>query len=389
MPGKIAGPINAGNPNFGHTMKRMSRLLFLSALLLYFLPLSVFANDGAFYMSGNHLVPVTESEVRLTKEVLKITRVDDKQVRIDVYYELYNPGNTKKVLVGFEASSPEGDVDGTPRQGRHPYMSRFSVEVNNRSLPYNVAIVSDSVYYTNGHFKTIRPTLDNVNEAGFRYVYHFNALFEKGKNIIRHSYIFRMSGSVDHTNGINYMLTTAKRWANKQIDDFTLEIDMGPLSEYLLERSFFNDNSSWHIDGAGKMIAAPVKYVDMSWTQCYVQQGKLTFHKENFKPAGELNLLSPRHVWLYNQENFPALTEIALPFSFHEDDALDVAQLKDEKLKSVFKNLPYARRGYVFKNPFLKSIFEAQEWYLPDESYIPKPELLTAAEQYLLKKLGK
>jgi hypothetical protein len=69
-----------------------------------------FANDGAYYVSGNHLIPMYESDIVVKKEILTIKRISDDNVTITVYYEFFNRKNSKQLDVGFEASSPEGDM---------------------------------------------------------------------------------------------------------------------------------------------------------------------------------------------------------------------------------------------------------------------------------------
>jgi hypothetical protein len=57
-------------------------------ILFYgFLSCSVFvnANDGAFYMNGNQLIPVNETQVELRKEILTVKRVG-RNILIDVDY---------------------------------------------------------------------------------------------------------------------------------------------------------------------------------------------------------------------------------------------------------------------------------------------------------------
>jgi hypothetical protein len=51
----------------------------------------------------------------------------------------------------------------------------------------------------------------------------------------------------------------------------------------------------------------------------------------------------------------------------------------------LIHNLPYANRGYVFKNAKLKAFFEKQWWYMPDPSYKPSTADFTKFEQGLLK----
>ena len=73
------------------------------------------ANDGVFYMSGNQLIPVNETQVSLSKEILTIKRVG-RMIHIDVDYTFYNPGKAKKVLMGFEAPMPQGQCQGKARE---------------------------------------------------------------------------------------------------------------------------------------------------------------------------------------------------------------------------------------------------------------------------------
>src|SRR5689334_15893831 len=110
----------------------------LIAILLSFT--AGYANDGAFYASGNHLIPMYESDIVVKKEILTIKRINDKQATITVYYEFFNPKKDKELEVGFEAPSPMGDVQTSPVNGHHPYISRFTVNLNGNVVPFKVAI---------------------------------------------------------------------------------------------------------------------------------------------------------------------------------------------------------------------------------------------------------
>ncbi len=85
----------------------IKRILALSLVILI-LSISVSANDGSYYVSGNQLIPIIETDISVRKEILKITRKTKRQVEVSVYYEFFNPGNPKSVIVGFEAFSPGG-----------------------------------------------------------------------------------------------------------------------------------------------------------------------------------------------------------------------------------------------------------------------------------------
>lgn len=86
-----------------------------------------------------------------------------------------------------------------------------------------MARVCDSNYYVNSRWKEIsRPRLQEINgnipvdewmNLPYRFVYHFNAHFKKGVNIVEHHYRYRGFMNIAG-NGFNYVLTAANRWAN-------------------------------------------------------------------------------------------------------------------------------------------------------------------------------
>ena len=104
------------------------------------------ANDGVFYAQGNHLIPATETDISVKKEILTIHRVGD-HLEVTVYYEFFNPAKAKDLLVGFEASAPypyeEEYMQSFPEQ---PHMRNFKVVVNGEPLRYQVAHVAGGYY---------------------------------------------------------------------------------------------------------------------------------------------------------------------------------------------------------------------------------------------------
>ena len=49
------------------------------------------------------------------------------------------------------------------------------------------------------------------------------------------------------------------------------------------------------------------------------------------------------------------------------------------------RNLPFAHRGYVFKDRGLNDFFRNRWWYIPDENYQATVESLTPGEQEWLR----
>lgn len=300
----------------------MAILKYLTVLWGIFLGscIVIKANDGGFYMDGNQLIPMIETNISVNKEILSIGRStkNPDRAEIIVYYEFFNPGEEKLMTVGFEAASPSGDANVYPDNGKHPYLHDFTVEMNSLFLPYNIAIVDDSLYYRNGAFKTltkkeINASIEDCGEcASFRYVYHFDAVFKKGLNIIKHTYSCDFSTYVGSNYQFGYILSAAMRWGNHQIDDFILNIDMGENQLVDIAPAFFSDISEWIIAGIGKSEMSYNKWSETVVAEFFIKKGMLVFQKKNFKPKGELYLDSPRG--MLDQENFDYTKDLRLPY---------------------------------------------------------------------------
>ena len=221
----------------------MKRLFFILCFYGFFT--EGYTNDGAFYMAGNQLVPINETDISVKKEILYIKKTQEF-AEVSVYYEFFNPKDEKEIIVGFEAGIPLGDAGFSPVNGHHPYMFDFTVSLNGNFLPYQIAFVKNSTYTKNHKIQNIDPkSLDNDvigDELDFQYVYHFKAKFKKGKNIVKHTYRYKLSRGVCYYYDFNYVLTAANRWANKQIDDFTLILDMGDFQTASIRKTFFKRN---------------------------------------------------------------------------------------------------------------------------------------------------
>lgn len=349
-------------------------------ILFSLLQRSVFANDGAYYTSGNQLIPITETDISVKKEILHLKKIGE-YMEVSVYYEFFNPKNEKEILVGFEALPATGDADSSPKNGNHRYMEDFLVNLNGKKLPHKVAIVPTKNYHKNGKFTTL--TKNQIeNDTEHLYVYHFKAKFKKGLNTVRHTYRYKLSGSVDTYYDFSYVLTAANRWANKQIDDFTLILDMGNYESFDITKTFFTKENEWKMNGLGKSYEEKY-FADNLVSKFHIHNGVLVFEKKNFKPKGEL-FVSSRKPPFSTEESF---TE--LPLSPNGFDGFDISLIaKTNEEKQILKNLPFARRGYVFKNEALKNFYENQKWYIANPNYQPDVKSLTSKEQKWLEILS-
>ena len=359
--------------------------------LLMVLPLiGVKANDGVFYAQGNHLIPITETDISVKKEVLTINKVGEV-IKVTVYYEFFNPVKAKDLLVGFEAPPPypyeEDYMAVFPEQ---PHMSNFKVVINGEALNYQIAHVSSGYYdgerdewvipdyYHNGKIQgwSRKQCEDSLKardyfDMPFTYVYHFNAHFREGLNIIQHTYDFDVSGSVGEEYCFPYVLTAANRWANHQIDDFTLNINMGDLESFTIDPTFYDNLNEWSFDGVGRKNAVQPEYGELTY-MFHVQKGGLTFHKNNFHPDGELNISKPYvalfFMWSDNKDAKHLMEVVGQQYANLSPLLGEELNLTAEQ-KRILKNLPFAYRGHVFKDKGLRQFFESTKWYVPDSNY--------------------
>ena len=111
----------------------MKKFIFIPILKIRF---KCLANEAEFYATGNTLVPLKENTVSLKKEILNLTRKEG-WMQVDIYFEFFNPGPEKELLVGFVTPPANGDV--SDEEARHPFIKDFMVMSGDELLPYKVA----------------------------------------------------------------------------------------------------------------------------------------------------------------------------------------------------------------------------------------------------------
>ena len=354
------------------------------------------ANDGAYTMDGNHIVPTTESDISIKKEILSIKRVGDDILDVTVEYTLLNPKDAKSITVGFEAAAPNGGgIDGRPINGGHPYMKQFSVELNGENIPYKVATVTTDKYIKDGKIisNDVTAIVKNAKEIdldflGIGFVYYFNALFKKGENHLIHHYRYEHSMSVESIYEFNYILSTASRWRGNQIDDFTLHIDMGEYQEFTIDRTFFDSFNEWTHDGEARDITYNrIEKENIKGAKFYTIHKPISFHKKDFKITGDLILGSyvsteisfEDRKFNYRKDNLAYLSEKVRSFTKVPRGSLS---------HKILRNHPYAKRGYVFKNQAIQRYYDKMVWYIPNPSYKASRDDLIKEDIEWLRKLG-
>jgi hypothetical protein len=116
----------------------------------------------------------------------------------------------------------------------------------------------------------------------------------------------------------------------------------------------------------------------------FCQHSPLVFSQKNFHPAGELNLYSVRNYELLDITTFDA-AQHKLPFNPESTEG--IVKATNELSHKILRNLPYARRGFVFKTPEIQAYYEKQKWYTPNPSYRSNEADLTEFEKNWLTKV--
>ena len=360
----------------------MKHLFFILTTLLC---LTLNANDGIYYTSGNELIPLQETDIRVCKEVLTISLCDDRQAKIDVYYEFYNasPGN-KTLRMGFEADPPYNTTDNLCTNGIHPYIKDFTVNINGDHLAYSNAVCQlgkfapidtadwrlDSEMGTTLVNSSTGQTIDN-----YAYVYYFDATFKPGINKVHHTYSYTMSQSVGIAFSVPYKLSPATRWAGGKIEDFTLVIRADSTAKHFMFATASVNNAKPQVtEGTGKIRKTTLPYSNDGYWEVSLRNGAITVHLHDFSPNphNELCIQSADIKSSYNEKSarFGAFYDRSTSMPLHTWKQSNHKQrLSSKFLKRIARNLPYANRGHVFRNTKLKKYFETLWWYMPDATY--------------------
>lgn len=365
------------------------KTFLLSLLFVSFAAVVAVANDGVFYASGGTLVPLQETQVELRRELLKFYVVDHHFARVEIDFEFFNPGKAKTVTVGFVTPPADGDVD--EEQAKHPFITNFTVVVNGRSIPFKVKKMADTSF-----------RMGDAEVEGRDFVYYFPVTFKTGINRIRHTYQYRGGASVELDRIFDYQITTGKRWANRRIDDFELQIhpDNGI---FAIVASFEKgvQMADWKIVGDGVFEDRTREWFGSETTRVrlfHLNSGYISFSAKNFKPAndlffGEFNwaagwtkALCDPSGGCYEED---ALEKASRYFSLGPNDYDETAlnELTDEEIRYV-RNYFYAVRGLPFRSLEMRRFFGQFFWYRPIEDLTAADIVFSKAEDDFLRTLA-
>lgn len=291
----------------------MKRLFF--SLLLFTLVDVLLANDGVYFASGNFLVPIKETDISAKKEILEITLCKDSFATVTVDYTFYNHSEAKTVTMAFEAAAPYNAWAPFSREGIHPFIKDFTVLFNDQPLQHRNAVVA--MRNNEGKWEFDQTPLDLTQWKGFgevpdsllpmddvlvnpalpdsfcsyAYAYYFDAPFREGENRVRHTYRYKMSYGVGRDFEVPYSLSPAVRWANRQIDDFTLRIKSEDTRAIVLPDTLFLAAPFTHSRGRETYQIHDDIYGDCLFTELFVGD-VLEWHSKDFSPQSGICIQS-------------------------------------------------------------------------------------------------
>lgn len=327
-------------------------------ILLSFIALFILqSNDSVINGSGTDIFPISETRVSIKKEILTLT-LKDNRMFVDVYYEFYNPDERKELILGFVVppSYDREPEDSTNIEDRVPIINQFTVLVNNKQAPYELDLLKDTPF----------DSLKQI-EGEWHYAYHFKANFKSGLNIVKHTYNFE--GGFDSGGGefYSYILKTAKNWANSEIEDFTLNLDLGTQKVFWIYN--ISQKNNWKIIGSGK------NEVGYTGAQNFIlKEGYVTYHEKNFSPLRDIDIYIPSIIENYNKE------DIIYQACNARREALETL---DKKRLGLARNFFFAKNGYDFKNNEIKDFYSSYFWYIPNNKLTSDAiyETLTSEEK--------
>lgn len=351
----------------------------ISIFLLLIIWSSAFSNDGIYLTSGSNIYPISETKISLHKEVLSYS-ISNGIATVNINFEFNNPENVSRQLkVGFQAPSSVGDV--TDRYSNSPQIRDFKIQTVNGLLPFEIKAAECE----DCSLKDTSEIDFSQSESGV-FVYLFEIKFKPGINTIQHSYSYPASNNVSVDEMYDYILTTGAKWAGQTIKDFLLDIDFGENS-YFYVKDIFGSKAKWIINGTGKVTNTGFSIENFN-RMIRIISGNLSIEVKNFQP--ELNLeigvISNTSFISYLLDKKRVSSRIYNSLQYRTtdlkflttDDALNKEELR------ICRNYLFAKYGYDFNSPDLKTYFSQFAWYIPDPNLKMTEIVLTEREKKYL-----
>ena len=359
----------------------------LLAFIFCFLSIFTFANDWEFGSEGEHIIPLTGSNIAIKKEKITLKLTPDGML-VNVKFTFDSP-NAENKIIGFVTPESGNGDEGEERGNRKPEplkIKNFKTTVNGKEVKSNVELLSKLLSKGVLDNNVIKEYTEKEKEY-FNYVYYFNADFKQGENVVEHSYFYTGSYGV-YEREFGYVVTTISKWKNQTVEDFEIEIQPGTYF-VRLPYTFWNNAKKidWEIVGKGKMVSlAPTKPANdedasdiEKFGRVYIKldnNSSIRYKTKKFSPNSNFYATRIDNVlgfdyefpegkvqgYKFKDDYFTTLRE-----TVYDDYPSIISSLKDLKDKDldIIRNYPYAFAGYDFARKDLKDYFSQFVWYNP------------------------
>ena len=146
-----------------------------------------------------------------------------------------------------------------------------------------------------------------------------------------------------------------------------------------MEDSVFAQSPFVVTEGVGKI--RKTKNWDELFVEMALRDGTVEWHAENFRPKANMTVQSAErlHYDDFKLGTFYDRSDGYMPGSY----MIEPDKVKEQQ--RILTNLPYASRGYVFKDKKLRKYFSQFWWYMPDPSWQPDTSDFTPREWKLVR----
>ena len=276
---------------------------------------------------STQFAPTKPSQLVLEKETLTIRRITKGMVDVKINQKIINKNASKRVKFSFKATHPRLGAElgkkKNPKKGEHPFLIKLTIILNSNKIEYHVEKIDKD------------------------YIYSFEAMVKKGKNILLSTYRY------PETTGANdyYIIKhdfNMKHWKTRETD---LSLTLG-----------FSDFQDFYLSGLDKYLTK--EHWDFEGKRVenkFYTYGDVLFKKKSI-PLDSFEF-SSSYIQQQSFGSFNYKENEELTFGMKSFNPNGLCRPQDNLSSEILKKLPYARRGDSFKNKTIQNYYNQQEWY--------------------------
>ncbi|KTD82591.1 YARHG domain-containing protein [Legionella waltersii] len=336
------------------------KLILLASLNLMLFAQTTLANDTAVGGEGSLPVPISQPNIEMVNETIRITGKDlnspamNGAWQYDCNFTFQNSLNKDlNVSMAFPFPINNGESEIAMPEGQKATVGKalvydFKVTVNGFEIPSQSGKIAPnpdkSMYYEDAYYWKVNFPADS-------------------KVIIHHDYITGATYDVMGYHWVHYVLKTGSLWKHNTIGHTTLEVR--PNTPTRLCDEIDSNIDVTKPTPAGMQIQGDGAHRKYIWDL------------KHFQPNEDMSLC------LFTGLNFIRY-KIVYKWLNTENAVNQLAKLSSKELR-ILRNSVFAQYGRSFKSPDLQSYFNQQWWYTLNPSY--SDQMLTTDDKKFLNML--